>query len=93
MWGTAIGVAVYCTCLGGLRWAVLRPLGALGPYSLGVYFAHYAFVEGYEDLGRKFLRMELTPGNNALLIVAALASAILVVWLLSRHPATRRLVR
>lgn len=93
MWGTSIGVSVYCLCLGGMRWPALRPLSSLGPYSLGVYFAHYAFVEGYEDIGKKVFGLSVTPGTNALLIAASIVSAIVAVWVLSRFEPTRRLVR
>jgi surface polysaccharide O-acyltransferase-like enzyme len=68
-------------------------VGWLGPYSLGVYFAHYAFIEGYEDIARKFLGVRIDPFSNAALVAASTASAILVVWVLARSKATRFLVR
>lgn len=93
MWGTAIGVAAYCACLGAWRWRWMDAIGWLGPYSLGVYFAHYAFIEGYEDIARKLLGVRINPFSNAVLVLASVASAILVVWVLARSKSTRFLVR
>jgi fucose 4-O-acetylase-like acetyltransferase len=93
MWGSVIGVSAYCACLGGWRQGWMRTVGALGPYSLGVYFAHYVFIEGYEDIARKLLGLEIDPIVNVGLVLLSIASAITVVWALARRDATRFLVR
>ncbi|MFM8872276.1 MAG: acyltransferase family protein [Phycisphaerales bacterium] len=93
MWGIAIGVSAYCVCLGGWRQQWMRTVGSLGPYSLGVYFAHYAFIEGYEDIARKVFGIRIDSLANAALVALSIASAIVVVWVLARRPATRFLVR
>ena len=93
MWGIAIGVSVYCTCMGGWRQPWMRTVGSLGPYSLGVYFAHYAFIEGYEDIARKIFGIRIDSLANAALVALSIASAIVVVWVLAQQRATRFLVR
>lgn len=93
MWGVALGVAAYCACLGGWRGRWTEAVGALGPYAFGVYFAHYMFVEGYEDIARKVLGLRIDAATNALLVVLSVISAVSLVWLLSRSTLTRFLVR
>lgn len=93
MWGIAIGVSAYCACLGGWQRPWMRTIGSLAPYSLGVYFAHYAFIEGFEDIARKVFGIRIDPLANAALVALSIGSATLVVWVLARRPATRFLVR
>jgi peptidoglycan/LPS O-acetylase OafA/YrhL len=93
LWGNAIGVPMFCVCLTNRRFPALDPIVRLGPYALGIYFSHFLFLEGFEDIVNHVFGMKVTAAVNAAIIGASLVSSMVTVVLLDRWPETRFLVR
>lgn len=93
LWGNAIGVPLFCVCLTNRHVPLLDPIVRLGPYALGIYFTHFLFIEGFEDIMAHVLKAPINAATNAIIIAASLACSIVTVTLLDRWPGTRFLVR